>query len=339
MRRLLLNIGDRILVTDGIYPAAPEAVTDPLPGSVPYAMPTVAPYNVPTPCPVPTYDGTGHGFHPSVWDAGVGQQWNGYRYWMGMTPFHAGDEDLENPCIVASHDAFTWVVPAGLTNPLAVRGEFAGFDYNSDTELVFIPEEGAGGTLYCFWRPADRFTDPIDEAWFYRTSTNGVTWTPAEEAGSWLNVPASYASPAIVRLTATDWRAFTNAGMLTASHPTGPWSALVPYTHGNLAGRTWWHHDVEWVGGRFWAIINNGSTDMWAAASRDGVHWTHGANVLAKPSTNAWEASGYYRPTFLPHADQTKMRVWYSGFSSNPALDRRIGYTHIPNSVWEDLGG
>ncbi len=316
----------------------PPPIGDPLPATIPYAIPSTAPFNVSTPALTPTYDGTGHGFHPSVWDAGVGTRWNGFRYWMGMTPFHGGNEDLENPCILASHDGFTWQVPPGLTNPLVLRGSAPGFDYNSDTELAFLPEEGANGTLYCFWRPVNGFVAPLDEAWYYATSTDGVTWSDQEKAGAWYDVDTSYASPSFVRLADTEWRAFTNAGMLEARHPTGPWSPLRPFRHLGLAHRRWWHHDVEWVDGRFWAIVNNGNTDVWPAVSRDGVHWVHGESLLAKPSANAWEADGYYRPAFLPHPDGTRMNVWYSGYNlGDPNLDRRIGFTQVPRTEWTRL--
>ncbi len=87
--------------------------------------------------------------------------------------------------------------------------------------------------------------------------------------------------------------------------------------------------------GRFWAIINNGTTDVWPAVSRDGVHWVHGASMFAKPSTHAWEAGGYYRPAFLPHPDGTKMNVWYSAYNlDDPDLDRRVAFTQIPHREW-----
>ena len=186
-----------------------------------------------------------------------------------------------------------------MTNPLVGRGAASGFDYNSDTELAFVPNEGPNGTLYCFWRPANGFVEPIDEAWYYAKSTDGVTWSEQEKAGAWYGVDPSYASPSFVRLAESEWRAFTNAGMLTARHPSGPWSRLRHYRHVGLALRRWWHHDVEWMDGQFWAIINNGSTEVWPAVSHDGVHWVHGASMFAKPSAHAWESSGYYRPAFL----------------------------------------
>lgn len=317
------------------YPGPAAPVADPEATSVPYAMPTTRPYNVPQPCVTPTYDGSGHALHPSVVDFGPGQSWNGWRYWMAMTPFSGGDEDLENPSILASDDGFTWQVPPGLTNPLAVRGAAPGFDYNSDAELIYHD-----GKLWCFWRPANGFVDPLDEALYYRTSTDGVTWTPQQQAGAWYDVPVSYASPSIVRLTDTSWRCFTNAGVMSATSPGGPWSTLAPYVHGGLAGRYWWHHSVVWTGSRFWALINNAGDRMWAATSRDGVHWTHGPQLLALSSAaNDWEDSGYYRPHMVAHPDGTKMRVWYSGNSTNAALDRHIGYTHIPNGEWASLSG
>ena len=75
--------------------------------------------NTHTPLTTPTYDASGEATHPGVYDAGTGQTWNGYRYWMVMTPYPNSDATKENPSILASADGTTWVVPAGLTNPIA----------------------------------------------------------------------------------------------------------------------------------------------------------------------------------------------------------------------------
>ncbi len=71
---------------------------------------------------IPTYDSNPNVGHPDVLYVAGG--WNGYPYWMAMTPYPSTDR--ENPSIVASADGNTWVVPAGLTNrvvPLPAGGE------------------------------------------------------------------------------------------------------------------------------------------------------------------------------------------------------------------------
>ena len=56
--------------------------------------------NADNPCTTPTYDGSGQGMHPSVYDAGAGETWNGHRYWMAMTPYPNNDSTKENPSIL-----------------------------------------------------------------------------------------------------------------------------------------------------------------------------------------------------------------------------------------------
>lgn len=45
--------------------------------------------------------------HPAVLYFANG--WNGYKFWMGHTPYEYNNELLENPSIVASNDGINWV--------------------------------------------------------------------------------------------------------------------------------------------------------------------------------------------------------------------------------------
>ena len=65
---------------------------------------------------IPTYDGSGQGVHPDVYYNANG--WNGYRYWMAVTPYPGGNAAYENPSIVVSNDNVNWIVPPGLSNPI-----------------------------------------------------------------------------------------------------------------------------------------------------------------------------------------------------------------------------
>ena len=84
--------------------------------------------------PISTYDGSGVTVHPAVLN--LGNVWNGYQYWLAITPYPKGNDDYENPSIYASNDGISWVVPAGLTNPIE---PFPGGinNYNADPFFIF----------------------------------------------------------------------------------------------------------------------------------------------------------------------------------------------------------
>lgn len=99
----------------------------------------LAPYqplmNAASPQTIPTYDGTNQPTHPSV--VKFDQPWNGYTYWMAMTPYPYNDGSYENPSIVVSNDGENWIVPSGLTNPLVGTPNPG---HNCDADLVYVPE-------------------------------------------------------------------------------------------------------------------------------------------------------------------------------------------------------
>lgn len=94
------------------------------------------------------YEPTDENTHPSVIDTTteLGSAWNGYRYWMAYTPLPGNIEEYENPCVCASNDGDTWVVPAGVPNPIA---EHPGSGFNSDTDIVMDPD---GTTMHLVYR-------------------------------------------------------------------------------------------------------------------------------------------------------------------------------------------
>ena len=99
----------------------------------------LAPYqplmNAASPQTIPTYDGTNQPTHPSV--VKFDQPWNGYTYWMAMTPYPYNDGSYENPSIVVSNDGENWIVHSGLTNPLVGTPNPG---HNCDADLVYVPE-------------------------------------------------------------------------------------------------------------------------------------------------------------------------------------------------------
>lgn len=260
----------------------------------------------------------------------------GYTYWMAFTPYPS--DVNENPSIVASNDGLTWIVPAGLTNPLdPIAGDPAMVNnslYNSDTELVHVD-----GTLYLIWRRYHSGT-----ATFYlRRSTNGVDWTPRETLWDGTPTNEGAVSPFVIYEPADGdtpalWRLYygngTNIQMRTAPDITGPWSARQDCVIGGLESwRGWWHfdavkHDDLYVG--FFSATEKGSTNLrgtlYLAASRDGLHWevaqaaVQGLNP-APGFLRTWDSNIIYRCTGL--VEGSTIRIWYSAMPG-------IGYAEMP---------
>lgn len=102
-----------------------------------------------------TYDGSGQVVHPCVIDFknehGI-EKWAGYRYWMVITPYPNGNDSFENPCLYASDDGLSWIIPKGINNPLdsAPGGLDKGF--NNDPDMIYNPDDDK---LWIYYRYAD----------------------------------------------------------------------------------------------------------------------------------------------------------------------------------------
>lgn len=292
---------------------------------------SVAPWNSSdVPCTIPTYDGVGATVHPSVVD--MGARWNGYRWWMANTPYAAGNDDLENPCIWGSNDRLAWTVPAGLTNPIDPNPGNPWF--HSDTELVWNPETSR---LIVFYRLALG-----DGTLIYlraQSSPDGTTWT---DHGTVMSLPLGGArlSPAIERVSAGVWRMWTFADSLaahmwTASDPLGPWTDAGACTRAGAAF-TGWHGDVIRYDGKWIAAYSTGivSGVVAVATSADGLAWTAGASIMASATGGGWDTR-LYRPTLLPSTEAGFIDCWYSSTGSVPG-GWGTDYVRLPASLWPD---
>jgi hypothetical protein len=111
--------------------------------------------------------------HPSI--VYFEDKWNGYNYWMAVTPYPDANDMFENPSILASNDLINWAEPTGISNPIVPAASDNSY-YNSDCELVY---NGDTSKLECWYRVADR--RPYNETICRKTSSDGVTWNYAEE--------------------------------------------------------------------------------------------------------------------------------------------------------------
>lgn len=301
---------------------------------LPYPVPTSAPYNAPEPLITPTYDGSGLTVHPDVidfWTMHGIRRWNGYRFWMGHTPYPASQYSYENPSILASNDGVNWELPPGAPNPIYPRPST---QWNSDTDLVYD-----GTDLWMFFRTSGSIQ-------VVARSHDGVTWPPsATPLTGWESVAGiHHVSPAVVRMGDGSWAMWTLSSRIlyrwTAAAPEGPWSGPVACTG---LGATAWHIDVTRIGGTLLMFVDHGREDeaqsldgVRAAVSHDGgITWTERPTPLLELNrTGAWDRGGFYRGTLQPHEDGVHMRVWYGATPVRSPSAWRVGLTLIPIAEW-----
>lgn len=298
-----------------------------------------------SPLTTPTPDGSGEAIHPSVVHIPGG--WNGYAWWMAMTPYPAADATEENPCILCSHDGDTWVEPTGITNP--IYDWPGGSDYNSDTDLVMD-----GNTMWCIWREVRVSSDPDDEAILGMSSTDGVTWngptvlisapmstrrvvSPTvwwdDTAGSWVMVGIDIVPNPNVMFRAT---APTIDGTWTVT--TAPTVTGAPQT-----GRDLWHIHARPVRDGVIAVLNDCTLnasgtngDLYIMTSDDaGQTWTASDTKLVMRCTDNWDEV-LYRACIVPHADGAADMFYSANNGSNVWHTGRAKMTLQPPQRYSD---
>lgn len=312
--------------------------------TTPYAMPSAPPWTVPLSqyTIIPTPDGTGSATHPDVVDFKASHgldSWNGYRYWMGVTPYYMSDPGQELPNIYASHDGFTWVTPPGLANPVYRAQNVRGT--GSDTDLVYDPSTGR---LCLFWREYLNLSTS-DEIIYVATSSDGSTWTGPVKIIEVQGAQHHLLSPAIVRVGPGDWRMWATQDLVmndqstepygmslyTAPAATGPWTKTARMTFtGDIGTARAWHLDVIRAGAEFHMLLNC-KWNLRPARSVDGINWTLGPAFLSQST----DLDFPYRSTIQPHENGVDYRLWYA--SNTDEFSWRVWYSKVPRSLWDSL--
>lgn len=308
----------------------PHTPTD----KIPYAFPTQAPFNVPWFTLTPTPDGTGSVIHPDV--VLLDEPWNGYRFWMAVTPYYLANDRLENPTVLASHDGYTWHVPAGLTNPVIDwpgRATDNPAWYNSDTDMVYDPD---ADELVMIWREV---LPDETELIYQSTSGDGQTWTAKH-----LLLTASAAtavSPSIIRVAEDDWRIWginINGldSMWHAATREGPYTDETPVHFYKGGVEFLVHHgDVTYQRGRWYGYLRQLGAQDFAAVSDDGYNWWVYPQPLVSPrGSSFWDSEGAYRGTMQVDPGGEFAHCWYSTLKLQGPISCRAGYTRVPMTYW-----
>ena len=305
------------------------------------------------PLDIPTYVGDADKgvVHPDIWD--FGHTWNGYRYWMVMTPLPTVEPDAnENPSIVVSNDLLTWVVPAGLTNPVYPKGTTS---YQSDPEILFDD-----GKLYIIWRGRDALNNIV---MYYGYSTDGINWSARVliTFAAGINTNLEVVSPSIIKedigfsMFTVDQTGAVNEFVVkkyTSPSIGGTWSlvGVVSFDYSltglpdptTMGASAWyhWHINVTKVNGIYYMItytraVTTLYTKIWLATSLDGNSFKMAKYSLMScynPTNTVWDA-GSYRCAILPFKEdnQFKFHLLYGGRYNDAygGYPVKIGYTKI----------
>lgn len=271
--------------------------------------------NAPTYQTTPTYDGSGQVVHPSVYYRADG--WNGFSYWMAMTPFPGGDASKENPSILASNDGDNWIVPNGLTNPIDAR---PGANYNSDAEIVM----DANDLLWCVYRETDGSTyDKLK----VRSSSDGVIWSAETEILS--GAFSSLLSPSVVwdgsqfvmwSVNRSGTFPYQHVERRTCAAPTGTWSSGVDITFANKPNQNFgmWHVCTRLNGTTYQMLLLSETVSGFCLTyltGNDGKSWTFDTRFFLMKMPGFWDGSQMYRASFVDMG--TYLDIWYSAKDVN----------------------
>jgi hypothetical protein len=279
--------------------------------------------------------------HPSV--VKFATPFSGYTYWMAHSPYPLFNDAHEDPNVVASNDGVTWVVPPGLTNPLDDNPGSPNA-YNSDPNLYY---RASNSTLYLFWRELNRALGSNQEKLYYRSSTDGITWTAKVLMRQVTTTNGKMLAPSLTWL-GTQWAMYvvdmdvspnTFVRYLSTGDSLTAWGSATNMTITGLApGRDIWHVDVQqmgtdWVGFGTTSNLDAGGvgTRIHTMASANGTAWTISANP-AVPVTGSWYDNAY-KAGFVPRTDaygNIDFDVWFSGYvqSSSVSDVMRTTVTH-----------
>ena len=249
---------------------------------------------------IPSYEGSGKVTHPSVLYFKDG--WNGFKFWMAMTPYPNSDNQYENPSIVASNDNVDWVEPA--QNPIAPLPP--GRAFQSDP-CIFMK----GNTMELWYREHISVSGGYTTELWRKTTTDGVSWTNKEKLFDnisfevvrspavryidgkycmWYHTGETNSTYHIKYAESDDGKNWTNVKALNISFP----SNHVP-----------WHLD---------AIVENGKTEIIISSkTTDGSKWSlfytssenndnfHDAIEIIRPDKRVgkWDSTNLYRSAFV----------------------------------------
>lgn len=290
--------------------------------------------NSKNPLNISTYDGSNQATHPDIVHDPDGIFH--YKYWMAFTPYPYYNDELENPCILASEDGINFVKPKGEKNPLDnVNQKMNPGGHLSDTDLMFVNNQLVLHYVY----NTESVGKPTK---FYEIkSGDGINWS----------------RPKVVYKTGKNHRGFSPAFVPEKNNIIKMWfyqgEDNLVFTESTDGEKTWkplmkcrinmgiwkgWHVDIIKTDTGYEGLIcaRQPRLDQYAlfyARSKDGLNWNTSEYPLISPKKDSWDSKLIYRSTFLK--ENGIYRIWYSACSQ--ANQWHIAYTQFTAAEIQNL--
>lgn len=292
---------------------------------------SVASSNAPDFQITPTYDGSGQCVHPDIYYNSSG--WNGYKYWMVMSPYPNNDETKENPSILVSNDGATWAVPGGLVNPIEPAPPSGN---NADTDIFL----GYDGKLYVIFIHNETL---VSGTLYAMSSNDGITWSAKTQlwTGGYLNVvsPSMVLDNNMYIIYYVDCTSgIPQVKRRTCSTVTGTWSSATDVTiNGLAAGRLPWHLDVNKYNYEYHMLLTTASgiggadskLNFGTSFSDKKIFTVKTDPILDVGAGAAWDNDLIYRSTAILMNDGSDdyYDLWYSARKNG--VTWHVGLTQI----------
>lgn len=278
-----------------------------------------------TPLTTPTSDASGDCTHPDILYIPGG--WNGYTYWMIMTPFLGSSTQVENPEVIASNDGETWTDPG--SNPIAPSPGGAN-DFNSDVCLMFYQN-----TLYAYWREAIKDNGNFDITVECSSSTDGVNWSaPVTVLGPLNTAVENTRSPVVRNIYGTFYMWTVDSvpspdevNRRSSATPTGTFANPQTCTLTNNTGEEVFHISHMWDGDAFYGLWK--CTNLIFVRSYDGLNWELNGVEAYAGTVGEWDAITYTTAMLRRH-DRPYFDVFYSGWTVGGLHRIGRGKLHFP---------
>ena len=282
------------------------------------------------PLALPTYDGSGQCVHPDV--VRPVPSLFGAEFAMIMEPYPYGDDFLENPSFLVSHDGISWAAPFGLINPIVAPPPVRG-PWHSDADLLIANDS----TLAVYYR----YNSGQGEATCFRkVSIDGIRWSQAQKLFT-VAKSGTFASPALVRSDEIYYMYYVDTTTQTVRVCTSKDGVTWGETNHVLWFTGAWHLDAVQVEDSLYLLINAHHTlfllrtsdrAKWFLLTENGWDQYHcgldrrgraDALPIVLPSEIGWDNDWIYRSTFLIERDV--LRLWYGAKSKRNEWN--VGYT------------
>lgn len=290
---------------------------------------------------IETYDsnGTYQAMHPSIID--FKKEWNGWRYWMGYTPYTFGNESVENPCIAVSNDLINWKTPKDIINPLENTIDHNYYHW-SDIHLIYRKDKDQ---LECWYRK--RTKKPINKEQIYRTIIkNGQIVSKSELMFTSEDTFNKFLSPVIIydyinskyQIWVVEELSMGNRLKYYESDIGDNWIFVRDIDLRAYDGYEIWHMDIKKTHKgyeMFYCAMKRGVGWILYTKSKDNIEYDDPI-VVIQPTMNKYkfDNKSLYRPSFF--IDNNKYNVFYSAESKSNAwgIGHSISDIDSPNKLY-----